>query len=301
MKDLGLAAYFLRIEIFRSSTRYFLSQRKYTKDLISLASLTDDKVVDTPLELNVKYSRIDGEPLFDPALYRSIVGSLVYLTVTRPDIAYVVHIISQFMSDPHILHFTAVYHIIRYLRSISTMGLYYPSSSSSVLHVFSNADYAGCLDTRRSTIENCIFIGQSLLSWKSKKQPTVSKSSTESEYRSMSSACGEIIWLQRLLQDFGIFLTSPAPLYCGNESAAKIASNPIFHERTKHIEVDCHFIRENFEQGLVTLPHVSSREQLTDFFTKSQTKSSHNFYRNKLMLFHYQSEGEYERKEQKLK
>eukprot|EP00257_Ricinus_communis_P018540 XP_015577285.1 uncharacterized protein LOC107261582 [Ricinus communis] len=178
-KDLGPAAYFLGIEIFRSSTGYFLSQRKYTKDLISLASLTDEKVMDTPLELNVKYSRTDGEPLSDPALYCNIVGSLVYLTVTKPDIAHAVYIVSQFMSDPHILHLTDVHHIIRYVRSTSTMGLYYPSSSSSILHAFSDADYAGCPDTRRSITGYCIFLGQSLLSWKSKKQPTVSKSSTK--------------------------------------------------------------------------------------------------------------------------
>ncbi|KAL8130930.1 hypothetical protein AgCh_007017 [Apium graveolens] len=283
MKDLVLVSYFLGLEISRHSDGYFVSQRKYTQDLIEMACLTDDKVVDTPLELNVKYSKNDGSPISDPSLYRSIVGSLVYLTVTRPDIAHAVQLVSQFVSDPRRLHLTAVHRIIRYLRSTPMHGLSYLHKSHLQLRAFSDANYAGCPDTARSTTGYCIFLGSSLISWKSKKQPTVSKSSTEAEYRAMSSTSSEIIWLQRLLKDFGIHLKFLTPLYCDNESAVKIASNPVFHERTKYIEVDCHFVREKYEQGLISLPHVSSKDQLADFFTKSQTKSRHNHFVSKLM------------------
>ena len=291
MKDLGLARYFLGLEISRHPHGYFISQQKYTKDLISLVGLTDDKVVDTPLEINVKYGREDGAALLDPTMYRKIVGSLMYLTVTRPDIAYAVQLMSQFVSDPRQLHLSAVHRIIRYLRSTPTMGLSYFTDSPLQLQAFSDADYAGCKDTRRSTTGYCIFLGTSLLSWKSKKQATVSKSSTEAEYRAMSSTCAEIVWLCRLLSDFDINFKSPTPLFCDNESAAKIACNPVFHERTKHIEVDCHFVREKFEQGLITLPHVSSKEQLADFLTKSQSHSRHNIFMSKLLMSHHQFEG----------
>lgn len=237
MKDLGLASYFLGLEISRHSDGYFVSQHKYARGLIEMAGLSDDKVVDTPLEMNVKYSKNDGNPISDPALYRSIVGSLVYLTVTRPDIAHAVQLVSQFVSDPRRLHLTVVHRIIRYLRSTPMHGLLYLHKSPLELRAFSDANYAGCPDTARSTTGYCIFLGSSLISWKSKKQPTISKSSTEAEYRAMSSTSSEIVWLQRLLQDFGIPLQLPTPLYCDNESAVKIASNPVFHERTKHIEV----------------------------------------------------------------
>lgn len=243
MKDLGLASYFLGLEISRHSDGYFVSQHKYTQDLIEMAALTDDKVVDTPLELNVKYSKHDGSPISDPTLYRAIVGSLVYLTVTRPDIAHAVQLVSQFVSDPRRLHLTAVHRIIRYLRSTPMHGLLYLHKSPLHLRAFSDANYAGCPDTARSTTGYCIFLGSSLISWKSKKQPNVSKSSTEAEYRAMSSTSSEVIWLQRLLKDFGIQLKFPTPMYYDNESAVKIASNHVFHERTKHIEVDCYFVR----------------------------------------------------------
>ncbi|XP_074323327.1 secreted RxLR effector protein 161-like [Apium graveolens] len=249
-----------------------------------MAGLTDDKVVDTPLELNVIYSKTDGSPISDPTLYRSIVGSLVYLIVTHPDIAHAVQLVSQFVSDPRRLHLTAVHRIICYFRSTPTRGLFFSNTSPLDLRAFSDASYARCPDTRRSTTGYCIFLGSSLLSWKSKKQSTVSKSLTEAEYRAMSSTCSEVVWLQRLLKDFNIQLHSPTPLFCDNESAVKIASNHVFHERTKHIEVDCHFVWEKFENGDISLPRVSSKEQLADFFTKSQTKSRHNFFINKLMV-----------------
>uniref|UniRef100_A0A2N9GK30 Integrase catalytic domain-containing protein n=1 Tax=Fagus sylvatica TaxID=28930 RepID=A0A2N9GK30_FAGSY len=210
MKDLGSASYFLGLEISHNSHGYFLSQQKYTQDLINLVGLSDDKQVDTPLEVNVKYSKNDGEPITDPTLYRRVVGSLVYLTVTRPDIAHAVQLVSQFVSDPRRLHLTALHRIIRYLRSTSDLGLPYYKSALPQLQAYSDADYGGCPDTRRSTTGYCSFLGSSLLSWKSKKQPTVSKSSTEAEYRAMSAVCSEIVWLRRLLADFEMLITDNA-------------------------------------------------------------------------------------------
>jgi hypothetical protein len=292
MKDLGTASYFLGLEISHNSHGYFLSQQKYTQDLINLVGLSDDKQVDTPLEVNVKYSKNDGEPITDPTLYRRVVGSLVYLTVTRPDIAHAVQLVSQFVSDPRRLHLTALHRIIRYLRSTSDLGLPYYKSALPQLQAYSDADYGGCPDTRRSTTGYCSFLGSSLLSWKSKKQPTVSKSSTEAEYRAMSAVCSEIVWLRRLLADFGMTPSIPTPLFCDNESAVKIASNPVFHERTKHIEIDCHFVREKFEQGLITLPHVSTKDQIADILTKSLSKTNHVRFVSKLLLPLHQFEGE---------
>ncbi|PNX67762.1 hypothetical protein L195_g055800, partial [Trifolium pratense] len=145
-------------------------------------------------------------------------------------------------------------------------------------------EWAGCSDTRRSVTGWCMFLGPALISWKSKKQSRVSKSSTESEYRAMSTACSEIIWLRGLLAEIGFPQHTATPLFADNTSAIQIATNPVFHERTKHIEVDCHSIREALDNHVISLPHVTSQLQLADILTKAVTRPRHQFLVNKLML-----------------
>eukprot|EP00261_Vitis_vinifera_P039149 XP_019080392.1 PREDICTED: uncharacterized protein LOC109123852 [Vitis vinifera] len=148
------------------------------------------------MELNVKLRKEEGNLLVDPSLYRKLVGSLVYLTITRPDISFAVQQVSQFLQTPRHLHLAAVRRIIRYVQCTSTRGLFFPAGNSTRLAAYSDADWAGCADTHRSITGWCVFLGDALISWKSKKQDRVSKSSTESEYRAMSLACSEIIWLR---------------------------------------------------------------------------------------------------------
>ncbi|KAF5475035.1 hypothetical protein F2P56_006882, partial [Juglans regia] len=169
-----------------------LHQHKYTQDVISLGGLQSGNSVFTPLEVNLKLRQEEGELLSDPSLYRQLVGSLNYLTITRPDISFAVQQVSQFMQAPRHLHLAAVRRILRYLKGTSTRRLFFPKESSLQLVGYSDADWAGCADTRRSVTGWCMFLGNALISWKSKKQDRVSKSSTESEYRAMSSACSEI-------------------------------------------------------------------------------------------------------------
>ncbi|XP_019052077.1 PREDICTED: uncharacterized protein LOC104590526 [Nelumbo nucifera] len=195
MKDLGHLTYFLGLEVQSNSISIFLNQHKYTQDLVALAGLQDSSLVDTSLEVNAKYHSDEGELFTDPSLYRQLVGSLNYLTITRPDISFVVQQVSQFMHSPRHLHLVAVHRIIRYLRGTPCRGLFFPTGSSLCLSAFSDADWAGCPNTRRSITGWHMFLGDSLISWKSKKQDRVSKSSTESEYWAMSAACSEITWL----------------------------------------------------------------------------------------------------------
>ncbi|XP_050915416.1 uncharacterized mitochondrial protein AtMg00810-like [Lathyrus oleraceus] len=203
MKDLGNLHYFLGLEVHSTSKGIFLHQHKYAKDLISMAGLESANPVDTPLEVNVKYHHDDGDLLPDPLLYRQLVGSLNYLTITRPDISFAVQQVSQFMHSPRHLHLAAVRRIIRYLKGTSHRRLFFSVGISLQLSAYSDADWAGCHDTRRSVTGWCMFLGSSLISWKSKKQARVSKSSTESEYRAMSAACSEILWLRGLLAELG--------------------------------------------------------------------------------------------------
>ncbi|XP_049391406.1 uncharacterized mitochondrial protein AtMg00810-like [Solanum stenotomum] len=182
MKDLGTLTYFLGLEVHNVASGVFLNQHKYTQDLISLVGLQVSSSVDTPLEMNVKYRREEGDLLPDPTIFRQLVGSLNYVTITRPDISFAVQQVSQFMQAPRHLHLVVVRRIIRYLLGTSTRGLFFLSGSPIRLNSFSDSDWAGCHDTRRLVSGWCMFLGESLISWKSKKQDRVSKSSTEVEF-----------------------------------------------------------------------------------------------------------------------
>nr|XP_027187526.1 uncharacterized protein LOC105851554 isoform X1 [Cicer arietinum] len=186
MKDLGNLHYFLGLEVHYTSMGIFLHQHKYAIDLISMAGLQSTNPVATPLEVNVKYYRDEGDLLIDPLLYRQLVDSLNYLTITQLDISFVVQQVSHFMHSPRHLHLAAVRRIIRYLKDTSHRGLFFPIGTPPTLIAYSDADWVGCPETRRSVTNWCMFLGSSLISWKSKKQSRVSKSSTESEYRSPS-------------------------------------------------------------------------------------------------------------------
>ncbi|KAL5840897.1 hypothetical protein ACOSQ3_013582 [Xanthoceras sorbifolium] len=188
------------------------------------------------------------------------------------------------MQSPRHLHLAAVRRIIQYLIGSPTRGLLFPAGSFLHLIAYNDADWAGCPDTRKSTTGWCIFLVDALISWKCKKQDCVSKSSTEAEYRAMSAACSEVVWLRGLLSELGFPQIDPTLLYGDNTSAIQITANPVYHEHTKHIEVDCHYIRDAFERRVITLPHLTTDMQIVDVFTKALTCQRHKFLSSKLML-----------------
>jgi hypothetical protein len=284
MKDLGTLSYFLGLEVTSSTDGYYLSQAKYASDLLSRVGLTDSKTTSSPLETNVKLLATDGEPLSDATLYRQLVGSLIYLTVTRPDIAYVVHLVSQFMSAPRSTHYATVLRILRYVKGTMFHGLHFSSHSSLELWAYSDADWAGDPTDRRSTTGYCFLLRTSLISWRSKKQSVVARSSTEAEYRAFADTTSELLWLRWLLSDMGVPQSTSSPIHCDNRSAIQIAHNDVFHERTKHIEIDCHFIRHHLQHGILHLHSVISADQLADIFTKSHPPGRLNDLISKLKL-----------------
>ena len=210
--------------------------------MISRASITDSKIVDTPIEYNCRFNSHDGESLFDATLYRQLVESLIYLTVTCLDISYAAHLVSQFMAVPKSPHYVVVLRIIRYLKGTIFDDLHFSSHSSLTLQAYSDADLAGDPTDRRFTTGYCFFLGDFLISWKSKKQTVVVRSSTKAEYRALAATIAELIWLGWLLQDLGVDCSIATKLHCDNRSAIQIAHNDVFHECTKHIKIDCHFI-----------------------------------------------------------
>ena len=235
---------------------------------ISQPSITDNKIVDTTIEYNCRLNSHDGESLSDATLYRQLVGSLIYLTVTRPTISYAIHVVSQFMAALSSPHYDVVLRILRYLKGTIFDGLHFSSHSSLTLQAYSDVDWAGDPTDHRSTTGYCFILGDFLISWRSKKQTVVSRSSTEVEYRALTATTTELIWLRWLLQDLGVDCSTITKLHYDNRSAIQIAHNDVFHECTKHIEIDCHFIRHHLLQGTLTLQSVSSQDQLVDIFTK---------------------------------
>ena len=192
MKDLGHLRYFLGLEITHSTDGLYIIQAKYASELLSRAGLTDSKTVDTPVELNAHLTPSGGKPLSNPSPYRRLVGSLVYLTITCPDISYVVHQVSQYLSAPQSTHYTTVLRILRYLKGTLFHGLFYSAQSPLILRAFSNADWVGDPIDHRSTTSYCYLFG-SLISWRSKKQTHMARSSTKTKYRALTNTTSELL------------------------------------------------------------------------------------------------------------
>ncbi|PNX58238.1 copia protein, partial [Trifolium pratense] len=200
------------------------------------------------------------------------------------DIAFVTQQLSQFLSSPTQTHFDTACRVVRYLKGSPGRGLLFRRDATLQLLGFTDADWAGCLDTRRSTSGYCFFLGSSLISWRAKKQHTVSRSSSEAEYRASSFASCELQWLVYLLVDLNVKCIKPLVLYCDNQSALHIAVNPVFHERTKHLEIDCHFVRDKLQQGIFKLLPIHTSCQLADFFTKPLPPKSFLSFISKLNM-----------------
>ncbi|XP_070044865.1 uncharacterized mitochondrial protein AtMg00810-like [Nicotiana tomentosiformis] len=285
MKDLGELRYFLGIEFARSAEGILMSQRKYALEMISEVGLGGSKPKETPMEQNLKLTSVNfdacvttnttDEILEDRGRFQKLVGKLLYLTITRPDISYAVQSLSQFMHAPKKSHYEAALHVVRYIKKQSGLGILMSSRSSQQIKALCDSDWASCPMSRKSITGYCIKLGESLISWKAKKQNTISRSSVEAEYRSMAHTVAELVWLSGLLRELQIDLQMPIDLYCDNKAALQIISNPMYHERTKHIEIDCHFLREKSQKGLIRTSHISSQEQPADILTKALGHQQH--------------------------
>ncbi|XP_035541384.1 uncharacterized mitochondrial protein AtMg00810-like [Juglans regia] len=283
MKDLGSLSFFLGIHVQYLTNGMLLSQSKYALDLLSQFKMTEAKPAKTPIPAGSQLSKHHGDPLENATEYRQLVGALQYLTLTRPDISFTVNQLCQFMHNPSTVHWTAAKRVLRYLKGSLNHGLLF-TKGSLTLNAYSDSDWAGNPDDRRSTIGYAIYLGPCLISWSAKKQTMVSKSSIEAEYRSLALTIGEVYWLRMLLKELQVPLDTTPTLWCDNLRALSLATNPVYHAKTKHIEVDYHFIREKVVNKDITTRYLSTIDQVVDIFTKGLTSARFLLLRYKLRV-----------------
>ncbi|XP_019156970.1 PREDICTED: uncharacterized protein LOC109153570 [Ipomoea nil] len=230
--------------------------------------MTDCKALATPATVT-QPATPSLTPFENPTQYRRIVGALQYLTITRPDLSYSVNRLCQFMHSPTDDHWALLKRVLRYIKGTQDYGLRLSPSPSSDLHAYTDSDWAGCPVDCKSTSGYAVFLGDNLVSWVSRKQRTVARSCTEAEYKGLADVSAEVTWVISLLHELGLHSGTPATLWCDNLGATYLAANPVFHARTKHVEIDYHFVRDKVASGDFIVNFVATKDQLADIFSSS--------------------------------
>ncbi|GJY78601.1 putative ribonuclease H-like domain-containing protein [Tanacetum coccineum] len=256
MSSMGELTFFLGLQVKQTTAGIFLSQDKYVKDILNKFDFRTIKPASTPIEAHKSLGKDEEGEEVDVHLYRSMIGCLMYLTASRPDIMFAVCLCARFQVTPKVSHMHAVKRIFRYLKHQPKLGLWYPKESPFHLEAFSDSDYAGDNHDRRSTSGGCQYLGRRLVSWQCKKQTIVAISSTEAEYVAAASCCAQVLWMQNQLLDYG-FNFMNTEIHIDNESTICIVKNPVFHSKTKHIQIRHHFIRDCYEQRLINVVKFS--------------------------------------------
>ncbi|GJW69789.1 hypothetical protein Tco_0126706 [Tanacetum coccineum] len=272
----ALRAWTTSFSKFLESRGIFINQAKYALETLKKYGMDLSDPVDTPMVDRLKLDEdLMGIPV-DQTRFRGMVGSLMYLTASRPDLVFAVCMCARYQAKPTKKHLEAIKRIFRYLKGTINMGLWYPKDNAMSLTAYADADHAGCQDSRRSTSGSAQFLGDRLVSWSSKKQRSTAISTTEAEYIAMSGCCAQILWMRSQLKDYG-FLFNKIPLYCDNKSAIALSCNNVQHSRSKHIDIRHHFIREQVENGVVELYFVETNYQLADILTKALPRERFEF------------------------
>jgi hypothetical protein len=257
MSMMGELKYFLGFQVKQLQEGTFISQTKYIQDILKKFRMKNAKPIKTPMGTNGHLDLDTGGKSVDQKVYRSMIGSLLYLCALRPDIMLLVCMCARFQTNPKEVHLRAMKRIMRYLVYTSKFGLWYSKGSIFDLIGYSNADYARCKIDRKSTSGTCQFLGRSLVSWASKKQNPVALSTDEAKYIVVGHCCAQLLWMRQTLRDY-VYKLSKVPLLCDNESAIRMADNPVEHSRTKHIDIRYHFLRDHQQKGDIKIAYVNT-------------------------------------------
>jgi hypothetical protein len=282
MKDLGMMHYFLGLEVWQRPSEIFLNQGKYVVEILKRFRMMDCKAMPTPMVTNLKLLSDTSSETVDATMYRQMIGSLMYLTNTRPDICFAVNTLSQYMVEPRSVHLIATKHVMRYLKGTIDYGLRYASDREISLQGFTDSDWAGSVADQKSTSGCCFSMGSTMISWFSRKQTSVALSTTEAEYIAACSASNEAVWLRKLLAGLFDLELEATCIWCDNQSCVKLTENPVFHDKSKHIEIRYHYIRDMVQRGAVKLQYVATDEQIADVLTKPLSRVKFVYFRDKL-------------------
>ncbi|GJU95182.1 putative ribonuclease H-like domain-containing protein [Tanacetum coccineum] len=268
MSAMGELTFFLGLQVQQRPDGIFISQNKYVKEILQKFDLENVRTATTPYEAQKPKSKNEPDSPVNVHLYRSMIGSLMYLTASRPDIMFAVSACSRNQVTPTTSNLEAVKKIFKYLKGQPKLGLWYPRESPFVLEAYSDSDYAGANKDRKSTTGGCQFLGRRLISWQCKKQTIVATSSTEAEYVAAANCCGQVLWIQNQLLDYGYNFMN-TKIFIDNQSTICIVKNPVFHQRTKHIEIRHHFIRDANEKKLIQVLKIHTDDNVADLLTKA--------------------------------
>ncbi|KAK2449059.1 hypothetical protein QL285_008290 [Trifolium repens] len=267
MSLVGELTYFLGLQIKQMEDTIFICQSKYARNIVRKFGLDNATHKRTPAPTHLKLTKEQGVGV-DQSMYRSMIGSLLYLTASRPDITFAVGVCARYQSEPKVSHLNQVKRILKYVNGTCDYGMMYSHCEDSSLCGYCDADWAGSADDRKSTSGGCFFLGSNLISWFSKKQNCVALSTAEAVYVAAGSSCTQLVWMKQMLKEYDVE-QDVITLYCDNLSAINISKNPVQHSKTKHIDIRHHFIRDLVENKVVTLEHVGTKDQVADIFTKA--------------------------------
>ncbi|XP_022004484.1 uncharacterized mitochondrial protein AtMg00810-like [Helianthus annuus] len=285
MTDMGTLHYFLGMEVTFNNGNITLSQNQYAKALLDKFNMTNCTALSTPMEYGLRLSKQDMDDEVDSNLYRRLVGSLMYLTNTRPDLMFAVNKISQFMEQPKRSHWEAGKRILRYVKGTLNQGLVYSKGGKGTLTGFSDNDYAGNIDDSKSTSGYVFQLGTGTVAWQSKKQKVVALSSTEAEYIALSMAGCQALWLQGILEELQEGAKGPIVIHCDNKSTISRAKDPGFHGKSKHIRIKYHFIRDLIKNNDVEVRFCPTGSQIADILTKALQLKVFNHLKNQLQIW----------------
>ncbi|GKC89128.1 putative ribonuclease H-like domain-containing protein [Tanacetum coccineum] len=273
MSSIGELTFFLRLQVKQKEDGIFISQDKYVAEILKKFDFASVKTASTPIETQKSLTKDEEAADVDVHLYRSMIGSLMYLTASRSDIMFSVYACSRFQVTPKTSHLNAVKRIFRYLKGKPKLGLWYPRVSSFDLEAYSDSDYAGANLDRKFITGGCQFLGRRLISWQCKKQTIMATSTTKAEYVAAANCYGQVLWIQNQMLDYG-FNFMNTKIYIDNESTIYIVKNPLFHSKTKHIEIRHHFIRDAYEKKLIQVVKIHTDDNVANLLTKAFDASS---------------------------